>query len=182
IHFEELLDALAATPMILTHQPAAVEVIDKYVLDSTRLNAEAATLRDFLKGDPGAVLLVEFYADHSDELSPRLDALEAALRQRGFGYHMHRATAAEAQARIWKLRKMALGLSMAQKGDAKAISFVEDTAVAPEHLRDYIAEFLAVIAKHGTRAGVYAHASVGCLHVRPVVNLKTVERVGQFQA
>ena len=63
---------------------------------------------------------------------------------------------------------MALGLSMAEKGDAKAISFVEDTAVAPEHLRDYIAEFLGVIARHGTRAGVYAHASVGCLHVRPV--------------
>jgi hypothetical protein len=77
---------------------------------------------------------------------------------------------------------MALGLSMAEKGDAKAISFVEDTAVAPEHLRDYIAELLAVIAHHGTRAGVYAHASVGCLHVRPVINLKTAEGVHRFEA
>ena len=71
---------------------------------------------------------------------------------------------------------------MAQKGDAKAISFVEDTAVSPEHLRDYIAEFLAIIARHGTRAGVYAHASVGCLHVRPVINLKTADGVRQFEA
>ncbi len=77
---------------------------------------------------------------------------------------------------------MALGLSMAQKGDAKALSFVEDTAVAPEHLRDYIAEFLAIIARHGTRAGVYAHASVGCLHVRPVVDLKTEAGMRQFAA
>ena len=87
-----------------------------------------------------------------------------------------------AQARVWKLRTMALGLSMAEKGDAKAISFVEDTAVAPEHLRDYIAEFLAIIARHGTTAGVYAHASVGCLHVRPVINLKTEDGVRKFEA
>src|SRR5438552_5750555 len=71
---------------------------------------------------------------------------------------------------------------MAEKGDAKALSFVEDSAVAPDHLRDYIAEFLAVVARHGTRAGVYAHASVGCLHVRPVIDLKTAEGVGQFEA
>jgi Fe-S oxidoreductase len=76
----------------------------------------------------------------------------------------------------------ALGLSMAEKGDAKAISFVEDAAVRPESLRDYIAELLAVIRKHGTTAGVYAHASVGCLHVRPVINLKTESGVRQFQA
>src|SRR5438552_8655882 len=71
---------------------------------------------------------------------------------------------------------------MAEKGDAKAISFVEDTAVAPQHLRDYIAEFLALVARHGTTAGVYAHASVGCLHVRPIINLKTVEGVRRFEA
>ena len=71
---------------------------------------------------------------------------------------------------------------MAEKGDAKAISFVEDTAVDPARLRDYIAEFLALIARHGTTAGVYAHASVGCLHVRPIVNLKTVEGVRRFES
>jgi FAD/FMN-containing dehydrogenase/Fe-S oxidoreductase len=182
VHFAELLDALAATPLILAHRPAAVEVVDRYVLDATKLNAEAAALRDFLHGEPGAILIVEFYADRADELPPRLDALEAELKQRGFGYHVYRATAAEPQARVWKLRKMALGLSMAQKGDAKAISFVEDTAVAPEHLRNYIAEFLALVARHGTEAGVYAHASVGCLHVRPVVNLKTEAGVRRFEA
>ncbi|HXG12237.1 MAG TPA: FAD-linked oxidase C-terminal domain-containing protein [Gemmataceae bacterium] len=182
IQFADLLESLAATPVILRHGPAAVEVIDKYVLDSTRLNPEASRLRDFLQGDPGAILIVEFYGDRPDELPPRLAALEAELRQRGFGYHYLPATDAALQARVWKLRKLALGLSMAEKGDAKAISFVEDTAVSPEHLRDYIAEFLQVIARHGTTAGVYAHASVGCLHVRPVINLKTEAGIRQFES
>ncbi len=182
VQFTDLLDALAATPFILQHGPAAVEVVDRYVLDSTWLNPEAARLRDFLQGEPGAILIIEFFGAASQELVPRLDALAAELTRRGFGYHQHQAVDPAAQARIWKLRKAALGLSMAQKGDAKAISFVEDTAVAPEHLRDYIAEFLALIARHGTRAGVYAHASVGCLHVRPVIDLKTEHGVRQFEA
>src|SRR5437762_2403425 len=70
---------------------------------------------------------------------------------------------------------------MAEKGDAKAISFVEDSAVAPEKLRDYIADMLRIVARHGTTAGVYAHASVGCLHVRPVIDLKTPEGIRQFE-
>jgi FAD/FMN-containing dehydrogenase/Fe-S oxidoreductase len=182
IQFADLLEALAATPAILAHGPAAVEVIDRHVLDSTRLNPEASRLRDFLQGDPAAILIVEFYGDRPADLPPRLDALERDVRRRGLGYHCHRALLPEEQARIWKLRKAALGLSMAQKGDAKALSFVEDTAVAPEHLRDYIAEFLDVVARHGTTAGVYAHASVGCLHVRPVVDLKTEDGVRRFEA
>jgi Fe-S oxidoreductase/FAD/FMN-containing dehydrogenase len=182
VQFHDLLEALAATPAILAHRPSAVEVVDRFVLDSTRLNPEASRLRDFLQGDPAALLLVEFYGDAPADLPPRLDALEADLRGRRFGDHYHRAGDEAAQARVWKLRRLALGLSMAEKGDAKAVSFVEDTAVAPERLRDYIAEFLQVIARHGTRAGVYAHASVGCLHVRPVVNLKTEAGVRQLEA
>jgi len=182
VQFADLLEALAATPLIIQHGPSAVEVVDKYVLDSTRLNPEANRLRDFLQGDPVAVLLIEFYGNRIDDLAPRLAALRDELDQKGFGYHHLGITDASAQARVWKLRTMALGLSMAEKGDAKAISFVEDTAVAPENLRNYIAEFLALIARHQTKAGVYAHASVGCLHVRPVINLKTEEGVRKFEA
>lgn len=182
VEFADLLEALAATPLILRHRPAAVEVVDKYVLDSTRLNPEASRLRDFLRGDPAAILLIELYGDRAEELPPRLAALDRDLEREGFGYHRLTITEAAAQARAWMLRTMALGLSMAEKGDAKAISFVEDTAVAPEHLRDYIAEFLAIVARHGTTAGVYAHASVGCLHVRPVIDLKTGDGVRRFEA
>src|SRR5204862_5845454 len=87
-----------------------------------------------------------------------------------------------AQARILSLREASLGLSTAMKQDSKSISFVEDTAVAPEKLRDYIERFLEIIRSHDTTAGIYAHASVGCLHVRPVINLKTSEGVQKFEA
>jgi FAD/FMN-containing dehydrogenase/Fe-S oxidoreductase len=182
VQFHDLLEALAATPAILRHQPSAVEVIDKYVLDSTHRNPEASRLRTFLHGDPQAILIIEMCGDDASELPARLTAVESQLREAGVGEHFHRALDAPSQARIWKLRKAALGLSMAEKGDAKAISFVEDAAVAPERLRDYIAELLALLARHGTTAGVYAHASVGCLHVRPVINLKTEDGVRRFEA
>lgn len=183
IQFRDLLEALAATPAILRHKPSAVEVMDAFILDNTKQSPRLESIRrTFLEGDPGALLCVEFYAERADELPPRLQALEADLRARGTGYHFHHAYELAAQQRIWSLREAALGLSMAQKGDAKSLSFVEDTAVAPERLSEYIGRFLGVIRKHGTVAGVYAHASVGCLHVRPVVNMKTAEGVAKFQA
>ena len=136
----------------------------------------------FIEGEPGALLCVELYGDRQEDLPPRLQALERDLRERGLGYRYHYALDLPGQARIWSLREAALGLSMAMKGDAKSLSFVEDTAVAPEKLRDYIEKFLELVQRHGTSAGVYAHASVGCLHVRPVVNLKTEEGVRRFEA
>lgn len=181
VQFRDLFDALGATPAILEHGPSAVEVMDKYILDSTRLNPDALRLRDFLAGDPAAILIIEFYADRPDDARACVARVEADLKARGQGEHYHRAFETAAQQRIWKLRTLALGLSMAEKGDAKALSFVEDTAVSPACLRDYIAEFLDIIRRHGTSAGVYAHASVGCLHVRPVIDLKTEAGVQRFE-
>jgi FAD/FMN-containing dehydrogenase/Fe-S oxidoreductase len=183
IQFTELLDALGATPLILRHGPSAVEVMDGFILEYTRQNAALAAMRDsFMEGAPGALLCVEFYADEAGALPPRLQALEADLRANGFGYRYVHALDLATQARVWGLREAALGLSMAMKEDAKSLSFVEDTAVPPERLRDYIARFLDIVRGHGTSAGIYAHASVGCLHVRPVVNLKTEEGVQKFEA
>ncbi len=181
--FHDLLASLAATPAILEHGPSAVEVMDKSILDNTRQNANLAKIRDsFIVGDPGSSLCVEFYADRKEDLPARLAALEADLRAKGLGYHYHSETDPVAQARIWSLREAALGLSMASREDAKSISFVEDTAVAPEKLAGFIGRFLQIIAAHETTAGIYAHASVGCLHVRPVINLKTEEGIRKFES
>lgn len=183
ILFDDLLQSLAATPVILNHKPSAVEVMDKAILDNTRQNAGLEKIRSsFVVGEPAAMLCVEFYADRKEDLPPRLAALEADLRAQGLGYHYHTETELPAQARIWSLREAALGLSMATRGDAKSISFVEDTAVAPEKLSEFIGRFLQIIAAHGTTAGIYAHASVGCLHVRPVINMKTADGVAKFES
>ncbi len=183
IQFADLLEALAATPTILKHGPSAVEVMDGFILDHTKQSPALHRLREtFIDGDPAALLCVELYDDRAENLPPRLEALERDLSARRFGYRYHRAIDLPAQAAIWSIREAALGLSMAMKGDAKSLSFVEDTAVTPEKLRDYIERFLALVRAHGTHAGVYAHASVGCLHVRPVVDLKTEDGVRQFEA
>ena len=131
--------------------------------------------------DPGALLNVELYA--------RSRGGAAAAPRRRSSATSRRSSASTGgccalpdQARVWGFREASLGLSMAMKGDEKSLSFVEDTAVKPEVLRDYIDEFLAMIRRNGSASGVYAHASVGCLHVRPVVNMKTAEGVARFEA
>ena len=183
ICFADLLEALAAAPVILEHRPSAVEVMDKAILDNTRQNLALDRIRGkIVQGDPAATLCVEFYEDRKEDLPPRLEALEQDLRAKQFGYFYYPETDAPAQARIWSLREAALGLSMAMKEEAKSISFVEDTAVAPEKLSEFIGRFLKIVADHDTTAGVYAHASVGCLHVRPVINLKTEDGVRKFES
>ncbi len=183
ICFHDLLEALSASPVILKHHPSAVEVMDAAILNNTRQNEGLdAIRRTFMDDDAAASLCIEFYGDHPAELPPRIDALIADLKAQNLGYHFHPETDATGQARVWSLREAALGLSMAVKDDAKSISFVEDTAVAPERLSEFIGKFLDLLRAHGTTAGIYAHASVGCLHVRPVVNMKTAEGVAKFEA
>lgn len=182
IEFDELLDALGATPLILKHKPSAVEVMDDFILSHAKSHPRLdAQRRSMLTADGSALLCVEFYGDTIDELRDRMGSLErdvASLNPR----HVRQVLDAGAQAAIWSFREAALGLSTAMKSDGKAISFVEDTAVAPEKLRDYIDRFVRIVERHKTIAGVYAHASVGCLHVRPVVNLKTADGIATFEA
>ncbi|MCU1384274.1 MAG: linked oxidase domain protein [Acidobacteria bacterium] len=183
IEFEDLLDALAATPLVLTHRPSAIEVMDRFILDHARESPVLDALRrSILETDPGALLCVEFYGEHAEDLPPRIEAVERDLAAAGYRCRWRRAITPADQARVWSFREASLGLSMAMKGDGKSLSFVEDTAVAPEKLRDYIERFLEIVREHGTAAGVYAHASVGCLHVRPVVDLKTADGVKKFES
>ena len=180
LEFDDLLDALAATPRVLTHRPSAVEVMDDFILSHARGHAtlDAALRADRARRPSRRSCAWSSTTTTSTRWCRGWRLASATSPAPSPGCRARRLLDAVAQARVWHLRESALGLSMAMKGDAKAISFVEDTAVAPERLRDYIARFQQLVARHGTVAGVYAHASVGCLHVRPVVNLKTAERRG----
>ena len=183
IEFDELLEALGATPLILKHGPSAIEVMDDFILRHAQGHPVLdAQRRSMVDRDGSALLCVEFYGDQPDDLIGRMDTVERELKGAGISCRCRQVVDAAAQQRIWSFREAALGLSTAMKSDGKAISFVEDTAVAPEKLRDYIARFVGIVERHGTVAGVYAHASVGCLHVRPVVNLKTAQGVATFEA
>ena len=181
-HFATRAEALAATTAILAHEPAAIEFIDDVILRQTQGSREYAPLRDFVVGDPAALLAVEFFAGDAAQLPARIERLEADLRARGMGYHYYRALAPAAQDRVWKLRKAGLGLLMSMKGDAKPVAFVEDAAVPIERLAEYIDRVVRIVESNGTTAAMYAHASVGCLHVRPILNLKTEEGIRQYAA
>jgi len=182
IEFDELLDALGATPAILKHGPSAVEVMDDFILSHAKSHQALDTQRRaMISADGSSLLCVEFYGDSIDELMARMTAVERDLQSQK-PRQLRQVLDPQKQQAIWSFREAALGLSTAMKTDGKAISFVEDTAVAPEKLRHYIERFIGIVRRHNTIAGVYAHASVGCLHVRPVVNLKTADGVAKFEA
>ena len=173
VHFESLVTSMEAMQPILACNPTAVELIDKTILDMARGSLEFSRLTTFIQGEPAALLAVEFYGETQAELEAQLDTLEKRLKSTGFGYAFVRCFTAEEKARVWETRKAGLGLLMGMKGDAKPVGFVEDAAVPIENLPEYVRRFDEIVTAHDTTAAYYAHASVGLLHNRPIVNLKS---------
>ena len=172
VHFKDIVESIRATDFILPFQPSAIELVDDLILRLARGSLELSRQMDFIDGDPGAILLVEFYGESETDVRSRVEGLEAALRRERLGYaYVHSFEAAE-QTRIWKLRKAGLGLLLGMKGERKPIAFVEDCAVDPSRLSEFFIRFREVIHKYDTTAGYYGHASVGCLHIRPLINTK----------
>ena len=173
VHFESLIASMEAMQPILECNPTAVELIDKTILDMARGSLEFSRLTTFIEGEPAALLAVEFYGETQAELESRLDRLEKTLKSAGFGYAFVRCFTTEEKSRVWETRKAGLGLLMGMKGDAKPVGFVEDAAVPIEHLPEYVRRFDEIVTSYDTTAAYYAHASVGLLHNRPIVNLKS---------
>lgn len=182
VAFADLLQALEATVALLETGPTAIELVDRLILDLAKSSREYSRERFPVSGDPDALLLVEYQGATEAEAMAGLDRLEAAVR-RGFpGCECVRAADASQQAEIWKVRKAGVGLLLGMKGNRKPIAFVEDTAVPPEHLPEYVRRFREIVHRHGTTAGYYGHASVGCLHLRPLIDIESREDVARMQA
>ena len=177
LHFADLIESMEATVAALEVEPAAVEHVGSMILRQARSKPEYARLMHFVEGDPEALLVVEVTGESAGEVESKLDALEARTAKRGYGYAFKRLVAAAEQADVWAVRRAGLGLMMNVPGSARPLPFVEDTAVAPEALPEYVRRFDQLIREHGTVAGYYGHASVGCLHIRPLIDLKVREGV-----
>lgn len=173
VHFRSLIAAMEAMQPILACHPTAVELIDKTILGMAQGSIEFSRLTSFIQGEPEALLAVEFYGQTETELHEQMEHLEKTLKIDGFGYAFVRCYTPEEKARVWETRKAGLGLLMGMKGDAKPIGFVEDAAVPIESLPEYVQRFDEIVTRHDTTASYYAHASVGLLHNRPVINLKS---------
>lgn len=182
VHFDTLRASLEATPYILELKPSAIELMDRMLMDRTRQNTEfAPKLVRFIEGDPAAVLKVEFYGESDAELASYVDELKALLARIGHKGAMTVAVTAADQADVWAVRNVGLGLLMSDRSEAKPIAFVEDAAVPVEHLADYIDDIDRIVTEAGTTYSIYAHASAGCLHVRPLINLKTLKGRQQYR-
>ncbi|MFK0248782.1 FAD-binding and (Fe-S)-binding domain-containing protein [Amycolatopsis azurea] len=171
-HFETTHGAISATLDALGCGPHQVEMMDKTILDLSRRKLEYADLGNHLVGDPAALLFVSFSGDDEAGLAAKLDEVAALWERNGHGYHTLKLVTAAEQAALLKVRKSSLGLLMAAgEGTKRPLAFIEDTAVAPEHLAEYTARFKEILDEHHLEAGFYGHCSVGCLHIRPFVDL-----------
>jgi len=180
-HFASLEDSLQGNLIALQHKPTAIELMDDTIMECTKQNIEQRKNRFFLKGDPGALLMIEFSFDSEQELKGTAEKLEADFRQAGLGYHFPLVTGPENIARVWALRTAGLGLLANLPGDSKGVPGIEDTAVCPEHLPDYVADIKGVLKKLGLESVYYAHIATGEIHFRPLINFKDPADVKRFE-
>jgi FAD/FMN-containing dehydrogenase/Fe-S oxidoreductase len=172
-HFPTFHDAMDSTQHIVKLDPAAVELVDRTMIELSRdIPMFRATVDGVVRGEPDALLLVEFAGeDHAEQLA-RLRRLVELMADLGFPNAVVEVQDPGFQAAVWEVRKAGLNIMMSMKGDGKPVSFVEDCAVPLEDLAEYTDRLTRVFEKHGTTGTWYAHASVGCLHVRPILNMK----------
>ncbi|MCY7374341.1 MAG: FAD-binding protein [Spirochaetaceae bacterium] len=171
-HFTSVAAAIDAVGDALSCDPAQVELIDRTILQLSRRKIEYAGLGGFVQGDPHALLYVSFTGDNESELDAHLDRLDALWQRHSHGYHTLRAVTEVQRRALLMVRTAGLGLLMASSvGTRRPVAFVEDTAVDPSRLADYTDRLSGILDRHGLTAGFYGHASVGCLHVRPFVDL-----------
>ena len=182
-HFPSFYSAMASTRRIVDLGPSAVELVDRTMIELSReIPMFRAVVDRFVQGEPAAILLTEFAGDDSPENLRRLKALVELMAELGFPGAVVEAVDPAFQQAIWEVRAQGLNIMMSMKGDGKPISFLEDCAVRLEDLADYTERLTRIFGKHGTYGTWYAHASVGCLHVRPVLNVKQELEVKKMRA
>jgi len=172
-HFATFRKAMEAAQHIVKLGPVAVEVVDRTLIELARdIAMFRPVMETYVRGQPDALLLVEFAEDDQGENLRRLARLDELMGDLGHPQSVVKVPDAAGQKAVWEVRASGLNIMMSMKSEGKPVSFIEDCAVPLEHLADYTERLTAIFEKHGTRGTWYAHASVGCLHVRPVLNLK----------
>ncbi len=174
VHFKDRLEAISTVSYILKHSPSAIELLDDNVINIAKNNPSTKPISNFIQGSPGALLIVEFFGENYDELKNKHEKLLNNLKKinRGYAYPFYTMDD-ETFNNVWEVRKQGLGLLLSVKTDEKAIPFIEDLCIPIPHLPKYVDEILSFCNNINTKVILYAHASVGVLHIRPVLNLKS---------
>jgi len=174
-HFSSLEEALYANVIVLKHHPSTIELMDDIIMNCTKESLSQRENRFFIEGDPKAILMIEFTADSREEIEAAHAGLVKDLTEAGYGYHFPLIFGDDNVKKVWELRTAGLGLLSNIPGDKRSTTVIEDTAVAPEKLPAYVAEFKTIIAKYRLSCVFYAHIATGELHLRPLLNLKDAE-------
>jgi len=182
VHFSDLLQAIRTVLPILGHAPSAVEIMDDDIVIRARENLSIRPLTQFIEGDPKAILIVEFFGESNEETLQKAERMVKGLKKQKLGYAWPIITGPAEQAKVWAVRKNGLGLMLGMKSDRKPLPIVEDGCVPIEVLPEYIDKMLKFCKKRGVPVAMYAHASVGVIHVRPSLSLKSQEDIGHMKA
>ena len=175
LQFRTIDEALEAVPKILECQPSAVELLDRNIVELSRTNLKYKKSLDFVEGAPEALLICEFSGDDAVQVSDGIQLLEQKMRgQPGLEKYLP-ARDAEQREQIWNCRKASAPLLLSVPGARKPIAFVEDTAVDPSKLPEFTRRFRKILDRHGINGAYYGHASVGCLHIRPMIDTKSAQ-------
>ena len=175
VHFNTILESFEATVALLDSGASAIEQMDNTIVRQGRLHPGLSPRMAFVQGDPASMLIVEASGDTPEEAAAGIERIASTIERRGLGYHTLKVTDPRQQATIWAVRRDGLGLIMSVEGTAKPLPFVEDTAVPPERLPEYFQRFDELVRDEKTTAAYYGHASVGCMHIRPLVDIKQQE-------
>ena len=181
-HCDTLQKSFLGNLVALKFNPSAVELMDRSILELSKQNVEQQKNRFFVQGDPAAILIIELRGETREEIDAVADQLEKALieNEEHLVYACSRVYGSEIS-KVWSLRKAGLGLLTGMKGDAKPIGVIEDTAVAPDKLPAYMADFAQMLEKLGLSCVYHAHISTGELHLRPIINIKEAEGKRKFR-
>jgi FAD/FMN-containing dehydrogenase/Fe-S oxidoreductase len=174
-HFTSLEEALYANILVLKHHPSTIELMDDIIMNCTKESLSQRENRFFIQGDPKAILMIEFAADTREEIEASHAGMVEELTRAGYGYHFPLIFGDDQIKKVWELRTAGLGLLSNIPGDKRSTTVIEDTAIAPDKLPAYVAEFKTVIQKYGLNCVYYAHIATGELHLRPLLNLKDPE-------
>jgi len=181
--FKSFSEAMTIVKEMVKLQPTTVELLDKNLIDLAKaIPLYAGEINKYIKGDPEAVLMVEFIDDDISLIRQKLKDLESLVKTDNAANDFSAHENLQDQKAIFEIRKAGLNILMSMKGDKKAVAFIEDCAVTLEHLADYTAGLKEVFKKYNTSGMFYAHASVGTLHVRPVLNMKTEQDVKNMRS
>jgi Fe-S oxidoreductase/FAD/FMN-containing dehydrogenase len=163
LSYQSIAEACDDVPRLLTHHPSAIELIPQMILHAARSIPAYARQMGWVIGDPAALLVVEFSGDQPEALIDAARKVSDVLTI---------AESKEDQARVWNIRRVGLGLMDSRPGSARPIAFIEDCAIPVDRLGEFVREVERIMQEHGTYGGIYAHASGGCLHIRPVLNVR----------